>query len=86
MRSPDVLASDALLISGPISKPANAEVIDADPVDESRLSPEAVTRILGIAAGKGIDAAKLDSLIGGKLTEAPPSAELEILRQIRVAK
>ena len=26
------------------------------------------------------------AMIGGKLTDAPPSAELEILRQIRIAK
>lgn len=88
MRTVEVLASDAALISGPISKPANApsEVIDAEPVDPSVLSPEAVHRILGIAAGKGIDAAKLDAMIGGKLAEAPPSAELEILRQLSLHK
>lgn len=88
MRSAEVLASDAALISGPISKPANApsEVIDAEPVDPSRLSPEAVARILGIAAGKGITVAALERMIGGKLDEAPPSAELEIIRQIKVAK
>ena len=88
--APQVIAADfADIVPGlPISKPANApsEVIDAEPVDPSVLSPEAVHRILGIAAGKGIDAAKLDAMIGGKLAEAPPSAELEILRQIRVAK
>jgi hypothetical protein len=88
--APEIIAADfADIVPGlPISKPANApsEVIDAEPVDPSVLSPEAVQRILGIAAGKGIDAAKLDAMIGGRLAEAPPSAELEILRQLRVAK
>ena len=68
-----------------MSKPANApseEIIDATPVDPSRLSPEAISRILSIAAEKGIDAERVERIVGGKLSEAPPSAELEILRQI----
>lgn len=89
MRSPDVLASDAALISGPVQKPANApEIIEAEEVqaNPATMSPEAVARILAIAKGKGIDAGKLDAMIGGKLADAPPSAELEILRQIAVSK
>ena len=84
MRTPEVLASDAALISGPISKPANApsEVIDAEPVDPSRLSPEAVARIIGIADAKGISSERLDAILGAKLVDSPPSAELEIIRQI----
>mgnify|MGYP006921307267 CR=1 FL=1 len=89
MRSPEVLASDAALISGPVSKPANApEIIEADEVQANPavLSSEAVARILGIAKGKGISPDALGKMIGGKLEDAPPSAELEILRQIAVSK
>ena len=88
--APEIIAADfADIVPGlPISKPSNApsEVIDLPPVDPSVMSPEAIERILGIAKGKGIDSAKLDKMIGGKLTDAPPSAELEILRQLAVAK
>jgi len=88
--APEIIAADfAEIVPGlPISKPANApsEVIDADSVDPSVMSPEAIERILGIAKGKGIDADALERMIGGKLSDAPPSAELEILRMVAVSK
>lgn len=89
--APEIVAADfADIVPGlPISKPANApQIIDAEevPPSPSTLSPEAVARILGIAKGKGISPDALAKMIGGKLEDAPPSAELEILRQIAVSK
>ena len=89
MRTPEVLASDAALISGPISKPANApEIIDAEPVDATlaTLSFEALARIRSAAHGKGIDGAALDKMLGAPLEDAPAGMELEVLRLISIHK
>jgi hypothetical protein len=90
--SPEIIADDfADIVPGlPVSKPSNGMpdsvgVIDLLPPSNT-LSPEAISRILSIAAEKGIDAERVERIVGGKLSEAPPSAELEILRQIAVAK
>ena len=88
MRSPDVLASDAALISGPISKPANApdEAIDAEVVPpSSTLSFDALARIRGIANGKGISGEALDKMLGAPLEDAPAHMELEILRMLAIS-
>ena len=85
MRTVEVLASDAALIAGPVSKPAGApEIIDAEPVDATpaTLAPEAVARILSIAKGKGIEPEELDRILGAPLASSPPDLELEILRQV----
>lgn len=89
MRSAEVLASDAALISGPVSKPANApEIIDAEPVDATpgTLSLEALARIRSAANGKGIDGAALDKMLGAPLEDAPAGMELEVLRLISLHK
>ena len=72
-----------------MSKPANApsaDPIEAEVIDPSHLSPEAISRILSIAAEKGIDADRVDRILGAKLADASPSMELEILRMVKVAR
>ena len=92
MQSPEILASDLALISGPVEKPARTSplpVLDVEPIEADATPPpsgllgrEALQRIKRAALLAGIDRETLESRIGGKLEEAPAEAESEILRAI----
>lgn len=88
MNDPEVLASDlaAITPTEPITKPRNAPNDGLDPIEAEVIDgpsvPPFVARVLHAAESRGIAAEAIESIIGGKLEDAPASAELEILKKI----
>lgn len=68
--------------SAPVGKPSNPEPSDTTDAPEL-LSTDALKRILDAAERAGLSREQLESMAGGRLEEAPPSAEIEILRAIQ---
>ena len=71
---------------GNATEPIEGEIVEppaeSETTDDGRLSVEALHRLRSNAAAKGLTETQLESLAGGRLEDAPASAELEILRSI----